>query len=80
MNGPRGEQCYWAVNLLFACSVLAAQAAQPTPNCPRAQYDESKVPKWTLPDPLILLNGKKGKDAKRLDEEATAGRRECRGR
>ena len=28
-----------------------------------AQYDESKVPKYTLPDPLTLLNGKKITDA-----------------
>lgn len=29
-----------------------------------AQYDESKVPKYTLPDPLTLLNGKKVTDSR----------------
>jgi len=28
-----------------------------------AQYDESRVPKYTLPDPLTLLNGKKVTDS-----------------
>ena len=26
---------------------------------PPGQYDEAKVPQYTLPDPLLLLNGKK---------------------
>jgi hypothetical protein len=44
--------------------VLAAQTPQLPPNYPRAQYDESKVPQYTLPDPLVLLNGKKVKNTK----------------
>ena len=49
--------------LLPPASALFAQAPQLPPNCPQAQYDESKVPKYTLPDPLVLLNGKKVRDA-----------------
>jgi hypothetical protein len=26
---------------------------------PPGQYDDAKVPQYTLPDPLLLLNGKK---------------------
>ena len=37
-----------------------------------AQYDESKVPKYTLPDPLTLLNGKKVTDSQTWK---SAGRR-----
>ena len=36
-----------------------AEAPQLPPNYPQAQYDESKVPACTLPDPLILLDGDK---------------------
>ncbi len=49
-----------AVTLSF---VLFAQAPQLPPNYPNAQYDESKVPKYTLPDPLVLANGQKVEDA-----------------
>jgi len=44
--------------LLVLCSVLlisfAAQQQRPEPN-----YDESKVPQYSLPDPLVLLDGQK---------------------
>jgi hypothetical protein len=36
-------------------------AAEPTP--PKSLYDESKVPQFTLPDPLIMENGQKVTDA-----------------
>jgi hypothetical protein len=44
--------------------VLFAQAPELPPNYPKAQYEESKVPPYTLPDPLVLLNGKKVPNAK----------------
>jgi hypothetical protein len=46
---------------LFLCLHLAGFAQQPQlpPNYPRGQYDESRVPHYTLPDPLVLLNGKR---------------------
>jgi hypothetical protein len=43
---------------------LFAQAPQLPPNYPKAQYEESKVPRYTLPDPLVMLNGKKVTNAK----------------
>src|SRR5436190_8078752 len=39
---------------------MSASHAQPK----EANYDESKVPAYTLPDPLTLANGKKVTDAK----------------
>lgn len=46
--------------LLFAmcaaCCAIVAQ--QPAPN-----YDEAKVPAYTLPDPLVLVNGQRVRDA-----------------
>jgi (4-O-methyl)-D-glucuronate---lignin esterase len=47
----------------LGCFALA-QTPQLPPNYPKAQYDESKVPQYTLPDPLLLLNGKKVKNTK----------------
>ena len=44
--------------------ILLAQAPQLPPNYPKAQYDESKVPKYTLPDPLVMANGKRVKNAR----------------
>jgi len=43
---------------------LAAQTPQLPPNYPKAQYDENKVPQYTLPDPLVPLNGKRIKNTK----------------
>lgn len=48
---------------------LAAQPPQLPPNYPAAQYDESKVPTYTLPDPLMLLNGNKVTTVKTWMEE-----------
>ena len=45
-----------AVALLFT----GALAAQPK----GFNYDESKVPEYTLPDPLVLANGEPVKDAR----------------
>lgn len=45
---------------LFLSSVALAQGAN---------YDESKVPKYTLPDPLVMSNGEKVTDAKTWNEK-----------
>jgi hypothetical protein len=50
-----------SILLLVLLPNLAAFAQEPQlpTNYPNAQYDESKVPQYTLPDPLVLLNGKR---------------------
>ena len=40
-------------------SIPCWAAQQKTLADPPGQYDEAKVPQYTLPDPLLLLNGKK---------------------
>jgi len=55
--------------LMAWCGVLFAQQPQLPPNYPKAQYDELKVPQYTLPDPLVLLDGKKVKDIKTWEKK-----------
>lgn len=43
----------------FLFKLLLAQQPVLPPGYPEAQYDESKVPEYTLPDPLVMLNGEK---------------------
>src|SRR5260221_11160423 len=40
-----------------------------SPAQPKANYDETKVPSYTLPDPLTLTNGSKVTDAKAWREK-----------
>ncbi len=49
-----------AVILLLACPLIAA--AQPA----GANYDEAKVPKYTLPEPLVLSSGERVAAIKRV--------------
>ena len=54
------NQFVWKILLilLIICSIdIVAQR-------PDTNYDESKVPKYTIPDPLVLSNGKKVTDEK----------------
>lgn len=46
------------IALLVACLAAAA------PQHPDANFDEAKVPAYTLPDPLLLASGEKVRDAK----------------
>ena len=46
------------IALLVACLATAA------PQHPDANFDEAKVPAYTLPDPLLLASGEKVRDAK----------------
>lgn len=49
-----------ATSIFMSVAVmLFAGQSQPPPSAPAALYDETKVPQYTLPDPLVLLNGKK---------------------
>ena len=43
---------------------LDALGQRPAPN-----YDEAKVPKYTLPDPLVMRNGERVRDAKTWQEQ-----------
>jgi hypothetical protein len=50
-------------SLLFVpCCCLFAKPPELPSNYPPAQYDEEKVPAFTLPDPLVTLDGKKVTD------------------
>jgi hypothetical protein len=51
---------------MVASLVAAADPADPQP--PDANYDESKVPPYTLPDPLVLANGERVTDARAWTE------------
>lgn len=54
---------------LLSGAVLWGQPPKLPPNYPPGQYDESKVPQCTLPDPLILLNGKRVTDVRMWKEQ-----------
>src|SRR2546426_11167204 len=50
------------ISLLSAALVPGPGALSQAP--PKANEDESKVPPYTLPDPLVLADGKKVTDAR----------------
>jgi hypothetical protein len=50
-----------AIVLLPICAILAQDKKIP-PDIPAGQYDESKVPEYSLPDPLVMVNGEKVTD------------------
>jgi len=49
------------ITLVFGALLFGEMAL---PQSPPANYDESKVPRYVLPDPLVLLNRKKVRDVK----------------
>lgn len=53
----RKNQAWWAIAIVLAGRCLLI--AQPE----ETNYDESKVPSYTLPDPLVLCDGAKVQDA-----------------
>lgn len=57
------------VSAIFPCWILFAQQPQLPANYPPGLYDEAKVPHYTLPDPLVLLNGEKVTDIKTWKEK-----------
>jgi len=52
-----GVSCPPAVAVLLACFCAGAQR-------PDVIYDEARVPKYTLPDPLVMANGERVRDAR----------------
>ena len=54
--------------VLVGCVLFAEPPQLPT-NYPKAQYDESKIPQYTLPDPLIMLDGEKVADTNTWRQE-----------
>src|SRR2546428_7798703 len=56
-------QLLYMVPMLVLLGTVAAQ--QPV----KPNYDEAKVPKYTLPDPLVMLDGTLVKDAKTWTEK-----------
>jgi hypothetical protein len=53
---------------LLTLVITLACAAQPVPR-PGTNYDEAKVPQYSLPDPLLLANGERVKDVKTWTEK-----------
>ena len=68
------SRCRWSIVFLL-CSAACAQTekAEKAPASEVAgipvNYDESKVGSYTLPDPLVLANGKPVRDAKTWTEK-----------
>jgi hypothetical protein len=58
-----------AIMALWLAHHLSAQPPRLPPDYPAGQYDESKVPRYTLPDPLILAGGKKVANVKTWVDE-----------
>ena len=56
---PINLTCCRAILLVLAFSLGTACCAEP----PGTNYEESKVPAYTLPDPLLNLDGTKVEDA-----------------
>ena len=49
---------FLAIGVLPICAILAQEKKLPL-DTPAGQYDELKVPPYTLPDPLVMLNGQR---------------------
>ena len=54
---------------VFVSGVLFAKPPKLPDNYPPGQYDEDNIPPYTLPDPLVLLNGEKVTDIKTWKEK-----------
>jgi len=66
---PVSSEAREGTNLSKEGQALAGQQPQLPPNYPPGLYDESKVPQYSLPDPLVMLNGEKVTDTKTWKEK-----------
>ena len=64
------SMCRWLIAILF-CAVASAQRNAPPSEVAGipVNYDESKVGTYTLPDPLVLADGKPVRDARTWTEK-----------
>ena len=64
------SMCRWLIAILF-CALARAQQKPPASEVAGipVNYDESKVGTYTLPDPLVLADGKPVRDAKTWTEK-----------
>ncbi len=58
---------FFVIGMIPICAIFAQDQKLP-PGNPAGQYDESKVPKYTLPDPLVMLNGDRVTDTTAWNE------------
>ncbi len=58
---------FLAIAFIPICAIVA-QDKKVLSDIPVGQYDESKVPAYTLPDPLVLLNGERVTDTNAWNE------------
>ena len=63
--------CRWSIALLISCAANAQTEKAPASEVAGipVNYDEAKVGTYTLPDPLVLANGKPVRDAKTWNEK-----------
>src|SRR5690242_3266397 len=59
----RGPFAPFGRRRLLLAMAIALLARPATAQRPDVNYDESKVPAYTLPDPLVLSNGERVRDA-----------------
>ena len=66
MHNPR---CIAVLIATVLCALGSRASAQPA----EANYDESKVPEYTLPDPLITAGGERVESADQWHQETECG-------
>jgi len=59
--------CAGTATMLLTFALMSSDMSAPAQ--PKANYDETRIPPYTLPDPLMLANGTKVTDAKTWQEK-----------
>ena len=69
VNPIKGERTMPSNRICLAlCLLLTMFVVAPAQNPPNANYDESKVGSYTLPDPLVMKNGRKVTNQREWEE------------